>query len=741
MREINRNRYLVIGIAYIVGLLATGNFAVIYVKATPSQLLTVGLGLAGLSILLAVAIPRWWRRGPKFEFWLISGVVAIIAMLYMQWRIPSPATDDVSHIITEKSQVVEVVGKVISSPQHNQSDRLKFWFQPQQVIIEHKQRLVTGKLYVTVPSSSPIIYPQQQLLLEGVLYTPTPAVNPGAFDFKQYLQRSGAYAGLKADRVMVIKSSSPWLWQLRQRIISSQSRWLESPKGLLLSSIVLGRRAVDLPYDIRDRFIGVGLAHILAASGFHVSLLLGFVLLVTKRLGSRTRLGIGITILLIYIGLTGVQPSVIRAALMGVGALVGLVTERKIIPTGSLFLAAWLMLLVNPLWIWDLGFQLSFLATFGLIVGVAPIVKQLDWLPPTVANAVAIPLAATIWTLPLIMYVFKAVATYSILVNLIATPLITLVSLGGMISAAAAIIFPPVGAAVAYTLNYPIELLIGIVTWFNSLPGGAIAVGQINLGTLIITYGILALIWFHPQWRSHWQPLACFLVALIVVPIVFKHLTQVQVTVLASKTQPAIVIQNRGKIAVVSSSDLPTLRYTIAPFLRYQGINRVDWAIALSTESDWSGWEELAQNIQIKQLLTPASWQPKSNSIPVNSLAAVPKIKLGNSSIRLIDQSLEIIIDRKRWLLIGDSYNLIPNSTDKYDVVWWFGRSIQPETIAKLEAQTAIASSYRISQSLQEYIDLQVIQLYYTGRDGAITWTPQYGFQTYRDLKIRNSFW
>ncbi|NJN29866.1 MAG: ComEC/Rec2 family competence protein [Synechococcales cyanobacterium RM1_1_8] len=133
-------------------------------------------------------------------------------------------------------------------------------------------------------------------------------------------------------------------------------------------------------------------------------------------LGSGTLLGMLL--------LTGVQPSVLRAVLMGLGALTALVMRRKTKPLGALILTAVLLLLFNPLWIWDLGFQLSFLATLGLLVTVPPLMGRLDWLPTLFAGAIAIPLAATLWTLPLQLYHFGVAAPYGILVNLLVTPLV-----------------------------------------------------------------------------------------------------------------------------------------------------------------------------------------------------------------------------------------------------------------------------------------------------------------------------
>jgi competence protein ComEC len=134
------------------------------------------------------------------------------------------------------------------------------------------------------------------------------------------------------------------------------------------------------------------------------------------------------------------QPAVLRAAIMGWAALVSLMVRRKTKPLGLLLLAASILLIINPLWIRDLGFQLSFLATCGLVVTVNPLVKKLDWLPQAIASLIAVPIAATIWTLPLQLHFFGIVPPYSILANIVTTPLISVITIVGVLSACRTII-------------------------------------------------------------------------------------------------------------------------------------------------------------------------------------------------------------------------------------------------------------------------------------------------------------
>ncbi|MDJ0688069.1 MAG: ComEC/Rec2 family competence protein [Xenococcaceae cyanobacterium MO_188.B32] len=747
----SRNSWTILCLAYIVGLLSTGLFN--WSNSDWQNLLLVAIGLGGLSIAISILIAHFPYVRKYSKVCLSTGIIAIFALVYFQLRIPQPKVNDISYLLTESSsQFIIVEGKVLTEPRLTESERIKFWFQPRQVQVSPPKK-VAGKLYVTLPLSPEIdIYPGKNVSIKGILYRPKTVKNPGGFDFKTYLNREGAFAGLKGLEIEVKydRKEPTWgWWKIRQRIINAQVSGLGSPVGELVSSMVLGRKAVDLPQDIRDRFIKAGLAHILAASGFHVSLLLAVILKVTNRFSEKSQFFIGVSTLIIYVGLTGLQPSVIRASLMGVGALVGLLLDRKVIPLGSLLLAATLLLLFNPLWIWDLGFQLSFLATFGLIITVPAITKKLDWLPPTIATVIAVPLAASIWTLPLICYVFNTVATYSILVNIVATPLVTIISLGGMISSMIAVIIPPFGSAIASFLFYPSLLLIEITKFFTSLPGSTFAVGKISLNSLLLIYLLLCLVWLSKWWQVRWYLVLLFTLTLIILPIVYNHFNLVQITVLAAKQEQVIVVRDKGKVILINSGQADTAKYTVLPFLKEQGINYLDYGIALDNSSSFSqGWSQIATSIAIENLVINPAIEPP---IKINS----PKIKLlpDNAELTLNSIKINVINDRPPllkldvkdsiWLILGKLKETKQIDIKKYlqknnfsfspQVFLYSGTKIEPTWLKILQPKIAIASTSRIKEDSQKLLQEKRIKSYITGENGAIIWQPKTNFKTIID--------
>ncbi|MGJ5673096.1 MAG: ComEC/Rec2 family competence protein [Nostochopsis sp.] len=765
-----QNSGVIICLSYIVGLLFT---------AIPWG----GVWILLLSVVIAVFLQRRrlilqkvWAKSktatqlsniPHFRVWLIAGVVGLLATLYFPLRVPQAGVNDISKFVpsenSNQEQLLIVRGEVISTPRLTRSQRGQFWLEATKLdeVKNDKGPVglgkgVTGKLYVTVPILQATgLYPGQEVAITGILYKPKPPSNPGAFDFQKYLQQEGTFAGLVGRLVNVLdEEQPPWgWWKIRERIVRSQVKLLGIPAGALVSAMVLGSKAVDLPYDIRDTFVQAGLAHALAASGFQTSLILGVILGLTKGFKKSTQIILGSLALLIFLCLTGFQPAVLRAVIMGFAALIALGLKRKVKQLGSLLVAATILLLFNPLWIWDLGFQLSFLATLGLIVTVTPLTQRLEWLPPAIASLIAVPLAAMIWTLPLQLFVFGVVPTYSFLLNITSTPLISVISIGGIISAVVALIVPDAGSAVAGILNYPTDWLIKLVEFFSHLPGNYYAIGKIGIWQLFTIYGLIILVWLINWWQKRWWFAFFMAFGLVLIPVWYSANALFKITVLAADDQPVIVVQNQGKVTLINSGDEGTGRFTILPFLQQQGVNKIDWAIASNFQHNGNrnSWLEVMQNLPIKFFYDYSS---TSENLLISQIIqqelqkqkgvyqALPVGQTVTNDVivtQLINQEspiLQMQIQGQSWLLVGDLKSteirqlLQTGGIPRPQVLWCYGESLK-ELVTILQPQIAIATSANIDQKAVSEISQGQTTLYFTGKDGAIQWTPQREFERF----------
>jgi len=755
--------------------------------------------------------------------WAVAGLLAFLASIYLAVRSPQPAIDDISKLIPAVGNTQEVAvtvrGRVVSTPRLTRSGRSQFWLETDLVSEINGgeggavvNRPVSGKLYVTVPLLQATgLYADNTIAVVGSLYKPQPPSNPGAFNFQAYLAREGAFVGLKgrqidwrrenaiADVNRVNSQTAAFLepsgmqpskiQAMRQRIVRSQLSQLNVPEGPLISAIALGKQAVDLPYNIRDYFVQAGLAYAIAASGTQVSMVLALVIALTRRFSKQLQFGFGVGALFLLVGLTGFEASICRAALMGFGTLFALVLSREVKPLGLLLIAATILLLVNPLWIWDLGFQLSFLATLGLVVTAPPLMAKLDWMPPAIASIVVVPIAASVWVLPLLLYVFSVVSPYSILVNIIAAPLLWILSIGGMVSALAGLIFPPAGSVLAQLLDYPAKGLIAIAQYFSQLPGNSVAVGQVSVFQLIALYSLICWVWIGgrknkeegrrkkeegrrkkeegrkkkgksrvialPVFSAAWiLPLALVAgISIIVLPAWHVQASLFQVTLLATSGEPVLVIQDRGKVALINSGDENTVRFTVLPFLQQQGVNSVNFAIATHGHLGLSsGWGKLLERLPIKtfydnnapkqihrgnnQEFITAVQSRQGIYIPLETNSTVD---LGSTRLQLVNAEIpvvEFLVGNRTWLLVGEmtpeaQKQLAATGTLKpAQVLWWSGKALTAELLSAVGPQVAIASADEIDPETAAQLRQSKTQIFWTGRDGALQWTPAGGFKT-----------
>ncbi|MCX7594070.1 MAG: ComEC/Rec2 family competence protein, partial [Fischerella sp.] len=427
---------------------------------------------------------------------------------------------------------------------------------------------------------------------------------------------------------------------------------------------------------------------------------------------------------------------------------------------GSLLVAATLLLLFNPLWIWDLGFQLSFLATLGLIVTVPPLTQRLQWLPPAIASLITVPLAATIWTLPVQLFVFGVVPAYSLLLNIISTPLISAISIGGIVSAVAALIVPEAGSFVAGALHYPADWLIKLVEFFGNLPGNSYAVGKIATWQLLAIYTLIVLVWLVRWWQKRCWLAGFIAVTLVLIPTWHSVNTLFRITVLSAGQQPVVVIQNRGKLTLINSGDQGTGRFTILPLLQQQGVNQIDWAIAFDFEHNGSNsWLEVLQSVPIKVFYdyTPTQESALNHQV-IQQLVQKQKgfyqvLTVGQTIstdaivIQLLNNEppiLQMQIQGQYWLLVGhlkpmEIRQLVQTGRLPRPQVLWCPGDTLKELVTALQPQVAIAPNANIDQKSLLEVSQNQTKLYFTGRDGAIQWTPNGEFETFIQATENNT--
>jgi competence protein ComEC len=723
--------------AYILGLLCS---------PLPWMNLLLSTLLGALSLLrLQGWFPQKWRQIlPNARQLSAAALISLLAAGYMLVRIPQPGFKDVSRLVSvaQGSLSAQVTGTIESRPTVTRRGSVQICLNVRQARLEGGPQQATGKLYVTLPrKAAKDLYPSQTVTVTGQLYRPAAVTRPHGYDFRSYLAREGAFAGFRGKQVHIDAQGSAWGgWAIRARIVRSLVKGTDARTGALLSALVLGKDAADIAYDLKDDFIQAGLAHALAASGFQVSLILSAVLATGRSLSTSRQVLIGLIALLFYGLLSGAEPSIVRAILMGCAYLAALGLQRKTLPVALLLAVAVAMLLYNPLWIWDLGFLLSMLATLGLIVTVPPLMEILDWLPTTIGSLVAVPLAATIWTLPLQLYTFGILPLYSLIANVLTALLLSVLTIGGLIASCGALLWPLLGSGLAWLLFWPIQLLVAIVSGIGQLPGHSLALGSISLWQLLALYGCMGAVWL---WgKSQWKLMAAVGLLILLVPMWQVQSQRFSITVFDKTRLPMMAIEHPIGTVVLNSGDRFTASQSLVPFLQQEGINRIDWAIATdNTSTPKSGWAALLSRIPITTLSrciaqveerSPPQPQRQINVTPGKPMTLGPlQMVLWRAQPTILEMNLGI----QRWLLVDGS-----NETDfsawfstvqlqPIQTLWWTGSSLSAQVLKQIEPQTLILSGKQLDIGTVSAFKKAVPQVFWTEQDGTVQWTPK-GFST-----------
>jgi competence protein ComEC len=322
--------------------------------------------------------------------------------------------------------------------------------------------------------------PGSRLRVVGELVAPRRPAD-GDLDWPAYLRRRGVRAELRLDAVRAAGGARGGVTGTIDRLRHRAERALDAGMGreqaAVARGMVLGEDERIDPL-LRDDFRRSGLAHVLVVSGQNVMLLcaLAAPLLGALGLGPRTRVVALLAAIAVYVPLAGAGPSLQRAGVMGAAGLVALGVGRPSSRWYALLLAAAVTLLINPRVVADPGWQLSFAAVVGILLLVPPLRRALGGLPRILAEGIAVTIAATLATAPLLAQHFGRISLVSVAANLVALPIVAPIMWLGMAQIGLGLVrlYGP-ASALGHLTGLLVGWLDGLVRHFADLPGAQVA--------------------------------------------------------------------------------------------------------------------------------------------------------------------------------------------------------------------------------------------------------------------------
>lgn len=439
---------------------------------------------------------------------------------------------------------------------------------------------------------------------------------PGGYDEKFYLQTKGIDYKIYPEEIVKVgevKGFNVMFQRQRNMVFEVFDTVLPPKESGVVKAMVTGEKD-DIDPETWDLYIKGGINHILCVSGLHVSLFALFLLFfVEKCFRQSKRIAALVTIgcCIAFLCFTGFSPSSVRAVIMIIVSLLGLVLYRKSDWLNSLAIAGFIILIYQPLYLWNAGFQLSFVTAFGIWVGLQALPKGSGKLAK-LKQSVFLSVYASLFSYPLVAYHFFSISLVGFFVNILVLPLCGILLFFAFFTAVAGLIFPPLAAISAggvYGILKFYELVCSIAI---SIPHSYVLVGSPSIVTMVLFYLVIIMSSFYGKRFCNGKWIICVIIGLAFSvfgnrlilhknSIAFLDVGQGDSTVISTYDGKAVVIDGGGWFNVEIGKN--TGVKVIQPYLEYLGIKELDGIFLTHFDADHMiGVIELCQNVPTKAL-------------------------------------------------------------------------------------------------------------------------------------------
>ena len=432
--------------------------------------------------------------------------------------------------------------------------------------------------------------------------------NPGEFDAENYWSKKGfnhmVFVG--EDEYKIIEHEElPWYSQqttnLRNYLKASLEENLKGKELAIALALILGDKSL-LDSEITTSFTNTGAMHVLAVSGLHIGIIMQILMVVfsqfSKVLSRKKAVIIVVIIMWIYAVVTGLSPSVLRAVFMFSVLALSQLTGKNHNSINSLFFTAFVLMLFDPYTLYDIGFQLSFLAMLGIFLLYKPIEQLIylnnKWLMK-IWQGTAIGFAAQLMTTPLSLYYFHQFPNYFVLTN------IGLMASSGLILGFGIVLFTiswwtSIARFAGMLLTFIIFVSLAFIEWVEDLPG-AVAYGfEVSIGVVFILGILILFLFLWVKKRSHL--IIAFAGGLVLlITIIAKRYDNMSINEICvfNAKQVIITIRKDNQLFCfykAKTKDLEKVKFAVQGYLKlhpsqihYYSLNKKNWEISSSKTS------------------------------------------------------------------------------------------------------------------------------------------------------------
>jgi len=390
-------------------------------------------------------------------------------------------------------QKVELVGVITETDVRR--DKAKYTINAEQITIPDEGAIRESRLRGTVLITLNK-YPQlnygNRVKVYGELKEPGEF---DGFDYGNYLSRYDVYSVMYYPKTEVLETGQGnMFWSVmswaQNKFMAQINRLFPEPHASFEAGLLVGARK-GIPDELIQKFNITGLTHIIAISGFNITIIIVFIMWALSGLSRKMGFVIAMACIVLFTLFVGASPAVVRASIMGILGLIALNYGRQNNIDLTVLWAATLMVLWNPktLW-WDVGFQLSFAAVLGLIY-VSPLFKKYaEKLPQSfgIREAILMTLSAQVMALPIIVYNFERLSLIAPISNLLVAFAIPPAMLFGFIAVVLSFLFLPLGLLPAYIAWGILSYIIKVIELTASIPYASVNISGMKVWMMLIYY-------------------------------------------------------------------------------------------------------------------------------------------------------------------------------------------------------------------------------------------------------------
>lgn len=501
------------------------------------------------------------------------------------------------------------------------------------IVRNNKKILINIKMSQDIPS----IKYGDSLYIEGEFKQPEEARNYKGYNYKQYLKTKKIIGTVELEKAKILKSSNgSFIHNIQKYIKDTINGTLTDEEGNLLLAILLGDKD-KLSEDIQESFKTSNLSHMLAVSGAHVSyIILGLTyVLQNSIIGKKNEKIVCIIFLLFFMAITNFTPSVTRACIMAVLTLFSGIIYRKSDVYTNISVAALITLIFNPYNLLDLGFQLSYGGTIGIIIFIKRIQekKSNSKVINYIKQMALVSIYANIIIIPIMMYHFNTVSFTFIISNIMASPILGIIVITGFLFIIASITVKPLTRLIAIFIKPILSILIKISQICSKLPFSNILVVTPYMFNVISYYAII-LYCIKSKKNNKCKIIICLLIVLILINFIiyifpqklrifFIDVGQGDSTLIITPDKKTVLIDGGG------SDSFDVGEKVLLPYLLDRRILKVDYVLISHFDTDHCGGIlTIMEKVKVKNIIISEQAEHSENYERFKKLMIHKKIRL-----------------------------------------------------------------------------------------------------------------